>query len=248
MAVTVSPRRTDHRQPVIPPLFQPRTFLRAYATVALFFLVAVAGEWIVHQLEYLIEYGRQFGPEMAATPHRYYMGPAGAALAAGTLLALTLTALALRLHGLEYRRLRQLLPRSVQELGPRPYVPASPRAIARTTLVLAIMQIAVYLVQENLEAMAEGLSLPGLQTLIGAQHLTVLPLHLLIALCLATILWTAVSLLRRSRSLVQQIRLLVRLFLSGQGARPHPRPVLETVPNREFISRSRSLRSPPLAA
>jgi hypothetical protein len=248
MAVNTSPV-AQKRPSLIPPFLQPRTFARAYATVLLFFVAALAGEWIVHQVQYLIEYGRQFGAVMALTPHQYYMGSAGAVLAAGALLALTATALALRLNTREYRRLRPLIPeRLLQRIRPQPYSPATSGTILRTGLALAVTQIGIYLIQENLEAMAEGVPLPGLTAVLSSQHLTVLPLHLLVALCLAIVLWTVASLIGRSRAIVEQIRFLARLFGNHGPVRSDHPPVLQETPRWEFLTRSRSLRSPPLAA
>lgn len=61
------------------------TVPRAVLNVMLFGLAALSGEWLVHQVAYLIEYRRQFSAVMESTPHRYYMAPAGIFLAAGVL-------------------------------------------------------------------------------------------------------------------------------------------------------------------
>src|SRR5438105_11796879 len=92
------------------------SFAGAYANLLLFGLAALAGEWVVHQLEYLIEYRSRFGTVMATTPHHLYMVPIGillGALSAGlALLALAV----LGTNSMRRRRLLRYLPQRLAQL------------------------------------------------------------------------------------------------------------------------------------
>ena len=96
------PESRIHR--IVPAVAAWRSFRGAFANVLVFGLAVLAGECLVHQLEYLLEYGRRFDTIMAATPHRFYMAQEGAVLAAAVALLLTLAILALRMLGARRQR------------------------------------------------------------------------------------------------------------------------------------------------
>ena len=62
-----TPKKTPMRRTLVPTLAGWGTYPRAFASVLLLGLAALGGEWVVHQLEYLIEYGGQYGSVMAAS-------------------------------------------------------------------------------------------------------------------------------------------------------------------------------------
>ncbi len=209
-------------------------------------LVMFAGVWSVHQTEYLLEYGSRFSAVMATTPHRFYMAPAGLAL----LLTIT-AALAALLSALHYARAEllhhrnMLSPRLARRLtGPDFHLPV--RALLRTAVVLAVAQIALYTLQENLEGLALTGRWLGLAVLL-APHLTVVPLHLLVALGSAVLLHLASARLRQTRSAVRLARILAALIPNGAGS--PPRWTLSTyLPDSCPLSGAIGLRAPPLAA
>lgn len=230
---------------LIPPLAGRRTFIRAFAGLLLFELVALCGEWIVHQLEYLIVYGPRFGSVMQSTPHRYYMGSAGAVLA---LCGLTgVAACLLVLHGRfrVIRGLRARVPARVQLLLPPVSIRLAPGAVLATALVLAACQIAVYLLQENLEFISAGLTAPGVSVLVGASHLTVLPLHAAVALCGSLVLWTLSALCGCSEAVLETVQSLARRFTASPPLRTVSRPHYVTIPQRRLLRTTPGLRAPP---
>lgn len=234
---------------IIPFLAGRRRLVRACASILLFALAAFAGEWVVHQLEYLIEYRQRFGAIMATTPHHYYMGPLGFAFAMIAIGLISVAALLLRIDGAKRRRLLHLLPSRLHRFIPDPTARVSFYLIGRTALLLAGYQMVIYLVQENLEATAEGSGLPGLAVLIAPEHRTVILLHLLIALCGSLLLWTLAALLRGSRQATEVVEALTRLFAPSAAVVPQqPIPLRRHIPNQQLLAGARSLRSPPLAA
>ncbi|HEX6506583.1 MAG TPA: hypothetical protein VF221_03035, partial [Chloroflexota bacterium] len=167
-----------------------RTYCRAWSNLLLFGLTLLAGTWIVHQTEYVLEYGRHVSSVMATGPHHLYMTQLGLALGmtvAVLLLLLATTLQATRAH--LHRLLLRLPPRLLRHAG-TPTSPLSSHSVLRTALVLAVGQMGLYLVQENLESLAALGTLPGLAVLLAPQHLTVLPLHLLAGLVGSILLWT----------------------------------------------------------
>lgn len=209
---------------------------------------AFAGEWVVHQLAYLIEYGSRFNAVMATTPHRYYMTQAGVLFAVTALSLLSLAAHVLRLDARKRRRLLQILPTRLHRFIPATRVRVRLSVVGQTALGLACFQIAIYLVQENLEALAEAGGLPGLAVLIPPEHWPVLPLHLLIAVALSLIFLTVASLLQQSRHTIEAVERLVRLFIAGSAAPARLIPLTEHVPSRRPLVGSHPLRAPPLSA
>ncbi len=234
--------------PLIPSLAGRRTFARAFLSLLLFELVALCGEWIVHQVEYLIVYGTRFQAVMETTPHRYYMADSGSVLALGgtAAIAACLVMLYGRRHAISLLRAR--IPARFHRLVPTTSPQLTWRAVLMTAFLLAACQVAIYAVQENLEWMYAGLSAPGIWVLIGSQHLTVLPLHALVALCGSVLLWTLSVLCRGSESTLEAVRVLAERF----GGRPHMSgrfpPAGHRLPHRRLLRTARGLRSPPIAA
>jgi hypothetical protein len=240
------------RHQVIPPPPSPgaswtgRTVARLPIWGGAFLLAAIGGEWIVHQLEYLIQYGSGFGAEMVASPHRLYMAPLGGVVALAALLALALTALALQLYGQRRRSLLQRLPGRMQHAADIVRPGVSLERVGLIALALLCCQVAMYLTQENLESVAQGIPLPGLAVLLSVSHWTVLPLHALLALSSALILAVLEGRLTGTRRALRAVEALVRLIV-----RPvRELPVLSAgevyFPCLRLSAGRLGLRSPPL--
>ncbi len=246
----LSPSRIHHSSRlalIVPSILGWRSRGRAWVNLLVFGLTALAATWIVHQTEYVIEYGRRFSTVMATTPHRLYMAPTGLVLTVTVTLLLMLCACTLNQARGELRqRLLRLSPRLVR------HVPRQPRAIplrtiAWTALALALAQATLYVVQENLEYLAAQGTLPWLAVLLAPQHITVIPLHLVGGFCGSLVLWTLSRFMGHSRGALHVAEVLL-----GIGKRPAGTPP-QRVPRREFLAGRRMsagifcLRSPPLA-
>jgi hypothetical protein len=245
-----SPLAPPHRRiaTVIPSIVGRRSFSLAWVNLLVFGIAILAGTWIVHQTEYTIEYGRRFSTVMATSPHRLYMAPAGVALSVtlGALVVLCGSVLGLSRLRLG-RMLQQLPPRLSRRVPPgRPLVPV--RSIGLTALVLVLAQFSVYLLQENLEYLATVGTLPGFAVVLAPQHATVIPLHLLAAVCSSLLLWTTSTWLSRSRRAVGTAQILLDIALRGTAAPPRRFPAHAYLPSLRFAAGIFCLRSPPLTA
>jgi hypothetical protein len=225
-----------------------RSYRHVWVNLLIFGVAVLAATWIVHQTEYAIEYGRRFSTVMATSPHRLYMAPAGVALsvALGAFLVLCCAVL-----GLYRIRLGRLLLRLPPRLSRHIHLGASRvslHAVGRTALVLALAQSAVYLLQENLEYVATIGTLPGFAVLVAPQHATVIPLHLLAALCSSILLWTVSAWLGRSRHAVGMARVLLDIVTRAVSRPSHRFPPHFYLPNLRCAAGIFCLRSPPLRA
>lgn len=242
---SIRPSRTT--RPLLPDLAGWDTYPRAFLSLLLVGLAAFCAEWIVHQLEYLIEYGSGFGSVMATGPHRLYMAPLGLWLLGAALAAFALVSLCLGANSLQSRRLIGVLPARFRRLVPHGPLSLPAGSVLATAGVLAAYQTLIYFVQENLEYALMGYGWPGLLVLVSPQHATLLPLQLLVALCGSLILWTACALLRRSRHVLDTAWTLVRLLAGSRQPRVK-RPVLRgRIPNLRLATGILCLRSPPLS-
>jgi hypothetical protein len=206
----------------------------------------VGGEYIVHQLQYLLEYGPRFGAEMASSPHRLYMAPLGGALALAAFLTLTLTALTLEWRAGRRRVLLRRLPARMHLLAGVERARVSLAQVSSLVLALLCCQVAIYLTQENMEAATRGLPLPGLAVLLLAGHWTVLPLHLLLAAGNALILAVLSSRLTQSRRALRAVEALISLMVRDGDAAPALRAPEAYLPCLRLRAGRLGLRSPPL--
>jgi hypothetical protein len=222
--------------------------MRAWINLFTFGFAVLAGTWTVHQVEYAIEYGRRFQTVMATTPHRFYMGPLGLLLAMGALLSCSAALSILGAGHVRLQRLRRRLPARFRRYLATP-LPAVPlRSIGVTAALLIALQTGVYLLQENLETLAAGNSLPGLEVLVAPHHMTVIPLHALVGLCGSLLLWSVSAWLHRSRQTGRLAQVLVALF-EGPPRRTIPPAALRNyVPSLRLRAGSLGLRSPPMLA
>jgi hypothetical protein len=232
----------------IPALAGWSSDFHAGASLVIVALTVLGAEWIVHQTEYLIEYGQRFGFVMETTPHRLYMSILGAALALGGLLLCALITLILQLGTARLRRVLAGLPPWVRRRVPGERIRVPLGGVLQTALILLLLQVAVYLVQENLEALAQYADAPGLAVLFAPQHVTVIPLHILMAGAASLLLWIVSSWLRALHVAVTVAEVLLRLTLRWALPAPLPLPLIAPVARRRLATSRRSLRSPPLAA
>jgi hypothetical protein len=245
--------RRDHRPSsprgaaLIPAVADWQSFRGAFLNLAVFGLAVVAGEWLVHQLEYLTEYGPRFGNVMAAAPHGHYMETLGIVLGAATVGLVALAAVMLLLNSRARSRLIRLLPPRVARHVPPPSFELGPNMVARTALVLAVCQAALYSVQENIEGLTITGQWRGLSVLLASQHATVIPFHVLIAACSALLLWTLSSCVRQSCRAVRVARVLVAAFAPRRTPLQTRRVTTGWIPDLRLTAGVASPRSPPIA-
>ncbi len=208
-------------------------------------LVAFIGLWTGHTLEYL----RVWGTEGLSNPLHAYMLPVAGVLAA---LSMVFAVRAWR----AWQALNRRLDRAVTGLrriwrGRAAELPLEPAASASqvTRLVaiwlpLAAAQIALYLIQENFEALAQGQPAPGWGAVTGI-HWAAPFVHIYVALLLACGVRICQILLHRRGAIVERVRRPAQRgrpqapsFLAATGGNPAtlPRPAPP------------SARTPPLAA
>ena len=244
------PPLADYRPQVriVPAVVGWRSSRHAWLNYSLFGLAVLLGTWLVHQTEYALEFGSRFSAVMAANPHRAYMAPAGMALILAFIVCFALGATFLGLTRVRLRRLHRRLPsRLARRLAPgASTVPWS--RIGATALLLALMQGAAYLLQENLETLAVAGTLPGASVLLAPQHATVIPLHLAAAVGSSLILWTASIWLGRVRRALGMARVLLTIATRRHSVPPHRSVPRRYLPNLRVPAGARGLRSPPLSA
>ena len=233
---------------IVPAVMGWRSCGRAWLNYSLLGLAVLLGTWLVHQTEYALEFGSRFSTVMASNPHRAYMAPVGMALILACSVCLALGATCLGLTRVKLLRLHRRLPsRLARHLTPGASS-VSWSGIGATALLLALMQGAAYLLQENLESLAVAGTLPGASVILAPQHVTVIPLHLAVAVGSSVILWTAAIWLGSARRALGIARVLLTI-----ATRRHSIPPRRTVPRRYLPNLGvpagvHGLRSPPLGA
>jgi len=161
----------------------------------------VAGAWLAHALEYVRVWGwGEFGSATSRQVHTY-MGPMGIVL------------LVLAFVGVEaglqtFRRLeRSLAGLDDGTVGPADVAPARRHFALPVTSLLAlvwVLQLVVYVVQENAELRAVGLHQPGLGVLTGV-HTWAAGVHLFVAAALVGIIWLLHRPLAQLAAAVRQV-------------------------------------------
>lgn len=244
-----APPSPQHRRiaTVVPSIMDWRSYSGAWVNLLVFGIAVLVGTWIVHQTEYTIEYGRRFSTVMATSPHHLYMAPAGIVLSVALGALIALCAAVLGLSRLKLGHMLQQLPPRLSRHIPAGRPPVPVHSVGLTALVLVLAQFSVYLLQENLEYLATVGTLPGFAVLLAPQHATVIPLHLLAALCSSLLLWTISSWLSRSRRAVDIARILLDIALRGTAAPPARFPAYAYLPSLRFAAGIFCLRSPPLS-
>lgn len=252
MLEVVMSRRSPHlgarsfHEPVGPGTAR-REAVSALRALPVFAALVVAGEWLLHQAAYALEYGPRFGVVMASTPHRFYMMPLGVTLACMLTVLVSAVVGFLGAAGYARYRLLALLSRSTRVKISRAGAGLYFKDVAATAGLLACLQILLFSIQENLETATQTGRWVGSSVLAPATHPTLGPLSVGIATC-ASLLWHAFrAWLRSSHQALVSIRALVALR-SGFGA-----PPLLGLPCAEGLQslsvRGTAIpRAPPLAA
>lgn len=212
-------------------------------------LLAFAGTWLGHTLEYL----RVSGPvgllrAMTGSVH-LYMLPLGVvllavALASGTVWLRAVLSLAVRLQRLRdgLRRGRRARPVSLGAVVPEPGRVARAGSL---WVLLGVTQIALYLVQENVESHVAGLRSPGLGAVLGT-HWAAIPIHLLVAGVLAAAASRLVRYRHRlERAVAQHERVQARLWADRIALAPAVSKAPRVLTPHERWSSQRWQRPPP---
>jgi hypothetical protein len=195
-----------------------------------FVVLALGGTLLGHALVWSLVGGASPGLAAARSVHNY-LKPLGGVLvlvAVATSWAVWESLGVLRATA---ERLRRSLRRSPRPGAPddagrwdaRQAAARTPRLVTWWSALLAV-QLCVYSVQENLEARAAHVPMPGIGVLT-AQHGAPVVLHAAVALglaALATVVWAALSKVRRE--VEQVIRLLRAVAARRRSVLPHPRP------------------------
>jgi len=230
----------------------PRRRLRLAASGGA--LLALAGVWLGHTAEYVrVEGTAGLREELVGSIH-WYMAPVGALLA---LLAAAAAVGAWRLWsrlGVQLAAARQALARAWRGEGSardhrppghgRPPAAAELR-ISRLWPLLTLVQLALYLLQENLEAAAVGLPAPGVHALTGT-HWAAALVHAAVALLLSALVVGLRRALHHRSVAVRAVRALLGVLLGV--VRPGDTQPVTSVVVREPADRFGRLwcRPPPL--
>ncbi|HVC05542.1 MAG TPA: hypothetical protein VND88_12785 [Candidatus Acidoferrales bacterium] len=188
-------------------------------------LLAFAGLWVGHTLEYLRVWGGAGLADSITNPVHAYMLPlAGALVVLGALFAIRLLrawqALNMRLEQAAMRLRRVWRGRVEQVPAAAPGRSPGARLVA-IWLPLAAAQIALYLVQENIEAVARAQPAPGLGSITGV-HWAAPLVHLYVALLLACGTRICQILLRRRTAVVERVEAFVRAAVRRLSDLPAP--------------------------
>jgi len=220
-------------------------------TVSSGVVLALIGVWLGHGIEYLRVWGPA-GLERALTGVAHaYMVPLGVVLVG------VASAVAMRAWS-SWQRLALRLDRAACALhlalrGKRPEprdraAPSWPSRILLLGLAMAVLQVGLYLLQENVEAMAFGLPAPGFGAITGV-HWAAALLQVDIAFL---ILAAATFVLRRfaaRAAVVQRIEALLRLLAAmlrpRSGRAPLPQCQMDP---EQWLGRGYAPRAPPLPA
>ncbi|MBV9411973.1 MAG: hypothetical protein JO148_10270 [Acidimicrobiia bacterium] len=206
-------------------------------------LAAVAGAWLAHGLEYVRVWGwGEFGSATSRQVHTY-MGPVGLVL---VLLAFVGVEAGLR----SFRRLERVLAGLSNGTVEPTQVQSEPRrfAIPITSLLslIWVLQLVVYVIQENAELRAEGIHQPILNVLTGP-HIWAAGVHLLVAALLVGTIWL---LHRPLAQLADVVRQVVAWLVASQrraAAGATPAPSVRSWTPAERFGRQLWSRPPPVA-
>jgi len=185
----------------------------------LWVMTALCGLWVAHtlEIEQLLAAGALNPGSASLSPfggvHRYMAGVGVALLVVATLGGLRLWrtwwALCRRLEVTRQHFHRLLRGGAAPEHADAPdAMPSAPARLVSLWLPLAVAQIILYVVQENIERAAVGRPLPGLGVLLGV-HWAAVPMHLGVSLLLAfAVLVAAWPMRRKAEAIVTAQRAL----------------------------------------
>jgi hypothetical protein len=215
-------------------------------------LLALVGLFIGHTLEYLRVWGAAGIVESITNPVHAYMLPVAAALVVlGAVFAFRLArawqALNDRLDraAAGVRRIWRGQPDAVP--GARAHRSTPGTRLAAIWLPLAAAQIALYLVQENVEALARSQPAPGLGAISGI-HWAAPLVHLYVSLLLACVVRICQVLFRRREVAVERVEALLRAIVRRRRTASivAARPLARSVPPLDRLGRHLWRRPPPL--
>jgi hypothetical protein len=199
------------------PLYAPRVIAKRQARVAALgcVLLAFVGLWIGHTLEYLRVWGTAGLVDSMTNPVHAYMLPLAAVLAVlGALFGLRLyrawQALNDRLDAAAAGMRRIWRGHPSKTLAARPQRTSPAARLAAIWLPLAAAQIALYLIQENVEAIARAQPPPGFGAITGI-HWAAPFVHLYVSLLLACGVRICQILLHRRAIVVERVEAMLRV-------------------------------------
>jgi hypothetical protein len=219
-------------------------------------VLTVLGAWLGHGVEAFRLEGASGLRVAVSGPVHLYMLPAGAAFALTATVAAVWCWRLWRDLGRRLARARGLLHRSwrggAEEEPPAPQLPrpwTGVPPLGRLWALLAVAQVLVYVVQENLETTIAGRSSPGLGVL-GGVHQPVVLVQAGVAVVLAGIVALVCRLLDRRHRLAVRCERLVRALLLLRGRRVAARRggLLWLRPPHDRLGAQLWCRPPPLAA
>jgi hypothetical protein len=215
-------------------------------------LLALIGLFLGHTLEYLRVWGPAGIVESMTNPvHAYMLPVAGVLLALGAVFALRLArawqALNNRLDRAAAGVRRILHGRTADVSGDRTLRSSPGTRLAAIWLPLAAAQTALYLVQENIEAVARSQPAPGLGAITGI-HWAAPFVHLYVSLLLACVVRICEILFRRREVAVERVEAFLRAIARRHrtAAPPTRRPVARAVSPLDRLGRHLWRRPPPL--
>lgn len=191
-------------------------------------LLALVGVWLGHTAEYARVSGLgRLGEVMAGSLHAYML-PVGLLLAvlasAGAVHGLRLwLGLGRQLGGLRMAVSRALRGQVRPGAAPAVRPAGAPLRIAAWWLPLTVLQIGLYLFQENVEAAVAGAPAPGMGAITGVHALAPL-VHAGVALVLCAAVALGMRLLRRRAVAVERAAALLRVLLDRLGSMRADRP------------------------
>ena len=195
-------------------------------------LLALVGVWLGHTLEFARVAGLDRAGTVVGGSLHLYMAPVGGLLA---LLAACGAVRGVRLwrglgrqldavRGAVFAAWRgRAAEAAVRALPDRGLAGSAVRQAGALWLPLTLAQMALYLLQENLEAYVAGYAMPGVGAVSGVHALAPL-VHALVALVLSVAVVAARRLLRRRAAAVESVVALLRRLLDRLGAFHADRP------------------------
>ena len=179
-------------------------------------LLALIGLFLGHTLEYLRVWGPTGIVESITNPvHAYMLPVAGVLLALGAVFALRLARAWQALNARLDRAaagVRRILRGRDADVSVAPTALSTPGTrLVAIWLPLATAQTALYLVQENIEAVARSQPAPGLGAITGI-HWAAPFVHLYVSLLLACVVRICEILFRRREIAVERVEALLRVI------------------------------------
>ena len=215
-------------------------------------LLALVGLFISHTLEYLRVWGPQGVVDSMTNPvHAYMLPVAGALLALSAVFAFRLArawqALNVRFDcaAAGVRRLWRGRPAEVDPSSHSASMPGT--RLAAIWLPLAAAQTVLYIVQENIEAVARSQPAPGLGAISGI-HWAAPLVHLYVSLLLACLVRICQVLFRGREVVVERVEALLRAIvrLRERTVAGIRRPVIEAIAPIDRLGGHVWRRPPPL--